>query len=144
MRPKNAKCGAFYLQAMVNYSDQQWFSDSPTGHNTLSTMVKILCEAAGIENGNFVNHSLKKTTGSRLKHLSEAQRKGQTGNRSEAQSNYEILNDHDYQETSCALYGQYSTSFKVTEKSVEYSGPSHKKMRVEADGNTNKIVITFE
>jgi len=146
IRPTNGKCDAFYLQTMVNYSHQQWFADSPVGHNTLSTMVKILCEAAGFENGNFVNHSLKKTTGSRLKHLSEAQRKGQTGNRSEAQSQYEILNDQDYQETSSALYGQCSTAinYRLTEKSVEYSGPPHKKMRVEADGNTNKVIITFE
>ena len=127
---------------MINYSDHQWFSDNPVGHNSLSTMVKILCEAAGLQNGNFVNHSLKKTTGSRLKHLSEAQRKGQTGNRSEAQSNYEVLDDHDYQETSYALYGK--ASFRVTKKSVEFSGTPQKKMRVEADDNNNKVIITFE
>ena len=41
-----------------------WFTSNPVDYNTLGGVVKKLCHAAGIE-GNFTNHSLRATTGTR-------------------------------------------------------------------------------
>ena len=91
---------AFYLKPMEKFSEEKWFCNSPIGHNTLSTMIKSMCEMAGLTGGNFVNHSLKKTTGTVLRKFPEHQRKAQTGNRSNAQSSYEETTDSDFIETS--------------------------------------------
>lgn len=52
---------SYYLKALTNYNDR-WFSVSPIGHNTLSKMMNDIANA-GFLDGNFTNHSLKKTTG---------------------------------------------------------------------------------
>ena len=148
LRPLNGKCKAFYLQPLTKYTTEQWYSDTPVGHNSLTTMIKGLTEAAGLE-GTFTNHSLKKTTGSRLKSLSEAQRRAHTGNRSDAQNIYEQLDDTDFHENSLALYGhttQNSASkIRLSQKNeIVVSGPINKKMKIQANGETNEITITFD
>ena len=103
-RPTNCKVTAFYLKAKTNWTDDSWYESTAVGHNTLDGLMKNIATIAEMK-GNYTNHSLKKTTGQRLKGMSEVQRKAHTGNRSQAQSVYEAVDDNDFQLTSAVLYG---------------------------------------
>ena len=59
--PPNGKCKAFYLQPRLNYSDDEWYSDSPMGYNSLSNILKSTTDAAGLED-HFTNHSFSTQT----------------------------------------------------------------------------------
>lgn len=72
-------------------------------------MMKNIAEAGGLQ-GRFLNHSLKKTTATQLRGMSEAQCRAQTGNRSSSLQNYEIVNDEDFRETSTVLYGNHTAN----------------------------------
>ena len=51
----------FYLQPVATTKEgQPWFTITPVGRNTLSTMVKTICEDGGVQ-GNKTNHSLRAT-----------------------------------------------------------------------------------
>lgn len=159
-RPKQGKSTSFYLKAKLNYSEREWFEDRVVGHNTLSNMIKTIAELGGLKGGNFVNHSLKKTTGQALKNMDDVQRRAHTGNRSEAQNIYERVTNEDFKRTSAALYGNSSNcedemklspsqttssvSIHVSKESCEIRGSPSKKMRIEACGETNKIVFYFD
>jgi len=60
--PQVPKENAFYLQPLKKPC---WFLIKPVGHNSLTTMVKEMCKAAGIT-GFRMNHSLRATTTTRL------------------------------------------------------------------------------
>ena len=53
-------------------------------------MVRNICDLGGLQGGNFINRSLKKTTGTLLRKFPENQRIAETRNRSSAQAVYEI------------------------------------------------------
>ncbi len=47
------------------YTPTQWFSDVPVGVNKMGTIVKSICQKAGME-GYFMNHSLRATSATRM------------------------------------------------------------------------------
>jgi len=157
LRPENGKSKAFYLRPKTVFSENKWFDDMAIGHNTLSQKMKTMSDVAGLA-GNFTNHSLKKTAATQLRHCSEVQRRAITGNRSSAQSVYEIVTESDYKQTSNILYNIDSNEKIISGKSTEnqtsgsivhcetvnLAGSPSKKMRIDMDGNTNKITITFD
>ncbi len=55
--PTKCKHDSLYCHPKKNYTVQEWYSDMPVGINTLSKVVKRLCDKAGIK-GHFTNHSL--------------------------------------------------------------------------------------
>jgi len=63
--PQVPKENAFYLQPLKKPKQDCWSSIKPGGHNSLTTMVKEMCKAAGIT-GFRTNHSLCATTTTRL------------------------------------------------------------------------------
>jgi len=149
---------AFYLKPREKFGEE-WFVNSPIGHNTLATMMKNIAEAGGLQ-GRFLNHSLKKTTATHLRGMSEAQRRAQTGNRSSSLQNYEIVNDEDFRETSAVLYGNHTANrstyvtksrvqhlkdnISICDERLEIQSSSSKKMKIEMDGEKNKVTVTFE
>lgn len=165
LRPQNGKCEAFYLKPRVKYSDSsKWFDDVAVGHNSLTSMLKNICESGGIQGGNYVNHALKKTAATALRHCSDVQKRAITGNRSSL-SVYENVTEADYKITSSILSNQptslpstSSSSFTKTVKTVSQetaydksdNGPIHlqappnKKWKVEVDANTNILTITYQ
>ena len=154
---KQIESTAFYLKPREKF-EEEWFVNCPIGHNTLATMMKNIAEAGGLQ-GRFLNHSLKKTTATQLRGMSEAQRRAQTGNRSSSLQNYEIVNDADFRETSTVLYGNHTANHCIRKSRVqqlndnisiydderlEIQSSSSKKMKIEMDGEKNKVIITFE
>ena len=112
--------------------------------------MKTICDAGGLE-GNFTNHSLKKTCAIALKKFPSATKRMVTGNRSDSILCYEETNDEDFKETSKTLHNietisKKSVSISCSEVCNEISvqGNTQKKMRIEVDANKNKIVFSFE
>ena len=58
--PGDRPDGAFYLKPLPKPKGSVWYSKQAVGHNTLTSTVRRLCAAAGIE-GFFTNHSLRAT-----------------------------------------------------------------------------------
>ena len=151
-RSPNFKATAFYLRAKMIYNEDVWYEDRVLGHNTLDNMMKLVASAGDLK-GNFTNHSLKKTTGQRLKKMNDIQRRSHTGNRSTAQSVYEEVDDEDFASTSAVLYGEKPTPpkesvnqrMKVTEVDHEIIFEAHptKKLNIEVDSETNNILFSF-
>jgi len=147
---KRPLSSCYYLKPLNKYSDDKWFQNVPIGHNTLSTLMKTICDAGGLE-GNFTNHSLKKTCATALKKFPSATKRMVTGNRSDSILCYEETNDEDFKETSKTLHNietisKKSVSISCSEVCNEISvqGNTQKKMRIEVDANKNKIVFSFE
>ena len=59
----------FYLATNAPAWEQggQWYKSSPMGVNTLGSIMKVMCGAAGVE-GRKTNHSVRKTAISKLMH----------------------------------------------------------------------------
>lgn len=56
------------LDKVPDRSDQPWYGRSVVGHNVLDKYLKQMLEAAGVENANKTNHSLRATA---ITHLME-------------------------------------------------------------------------
>lgn len=163
LRP-TGKCTAFYLKPKTEITCNKWFDDVAIGHNTLANMMKSMADVAGLQGGNFVNHSLKKTSATNLRHCSEVQRRAVTGNRSNAQNVYEVITDEDFKTTSNILHQTSTNVCSATSELysrdgyrpkgivhvreqceyIEINPPETKKMKIEVDGNSNKLIFTFE
>ena len=65
--PADSPADAFYLTPLRRPRPDCWYSRQPIGHNTLSTVVRRMCNAAGIS-GHSTNHSLLATAATRLFH----------------------------------------------------------------------------
>ena len=148
---ENIKSEAYYLKPLEKYG-QLWYQNMALGHNSLSNMMKSICEQAGLE-GRYTNHSLKKTTATCLRHMSEVQRRSHTGNRSSSLSCYETMTDKDFTETSNVLYNNDAQAENssltaqvsiTTENNIEIHSAPSKKLKIEVDGQQNKIKFTFE
>lgn len=141
LRPKSSKTKPFYIKPKLQFTDK-WFDDCPVGHNTLSGMLKSMCVSANLVNGNYVNHSLKKTAATTLRNCSDVQKRAITGNGSASLSVYEHVTDSDYATYSNMLYKTTETHTKEIQNSEEIQ-PS-KKMKVQIDGEKKKVVLTFQ
>ena len=150
-RSSNFKSTGFYLRAKIIYHEHDWYEDRVLGHNTLDNLMKVIASCDALK-GNFTNHSLKKTTGQRLKNMNDVQRRSHTGNRSAAQSVYEQVDDEDFASTSAVLYGERSAvkepanqRMKVVEvdHQIIFEAPPTKKLNIQVDGDTNKIFFSF-
>lgn len=60
-RPENA----FYRIPLIKWSSTVWFSTAPLWINTLSNVIRRLCQQAGFQ-GFFTNHSLRATAAAGL------------------------------------------------------------------------------
>lgn len=84
--------------------------------------------------------------------MNEAQRRAQTGNRSSSLQSYELVTNEDFLQTSAILYGTSSKASqrrnwesKVScEQNIEIRTDPSKKMKIDFNGNTNTISVTFE
>lgn len=56
----------FYL-GVSRHPEKAWYVNQPMGKNTIGNIVKVMCEAGGIQ-GRKVNHSARKTAISSLVH----------------------------------------------------------------------------
>ena len=63
--PDNRRADAFYLKPVKKPRGSTWFAAVPVGVNTLSNVVRTVCQAAGSERY-FTNHSLRATTATQL------------------------------------------------------------------------------
>lgn len=63
LRPPN--CGNEFYLTPLKVSSSCWFKSTPMGHNTLTKVVKSLCDSCGIK-GYKTNHSLRATCATRL------------------------------------------------------------------------------
>ena len=65
LRPKDSPEYVFYLKPFTKPCQNCWYYNRPIGHNVLGNTVKRLCAAIGVD-GNFTNHSLRRTCATRL------------------------------------------------------------------------------
>ena len=63
--PPDRSDNAFYLKPLSKLAADTWFQPRPVGHNILGSVVKHLCEAAGLQ-GHYTNHSLHATAATQL------------------------------------------------------------------------------
>ena len=60
----------FYLGVLNNPSkfSQVWFKSQPMGHDKLGSIMKCMAQKAGLSNGKYTNHSVRKTMINQLLH----------------------------------------------------------------------------
>ena len=63
--PPDSPDNAFYLKPLSKPAGDTWFQPHPVGHNILGSVVKRLCEAAGLQE-HYTNHFLHATAATRL------------------------------------------------------------------------------
>ena len=56
---------SFYLKPLKDPKDEVWFSNTPSGHNSLDKMIGRICKIAGIK-GYKTNHLLRVPLATRL------------------------------------------------------------------------------
>jgi hypothetical protein len=155
LRPLKDTSGAFFLQAHPKYTPTAWYLNVPLGHNTLSNTIRNLMDAAGEDTANYSNQSGRRTAVTRLLSASCPKdiTKKITGHRSDCVLAYNEVSEKSLKMASKILTNSSSEmiTFKVKEsteqnnkETIEIVPPSTKKMKVDIDGSTNKISITFE
>ena len=105
---------ALPLPTVPSDSHKPWFCAVPIGKNFLSTMLKDMCQEAGIE-GHKTNHSLRATGASELFEAGVPEKiiKERTGHRSlEALRVYEHTSTEQQQAVSAVLSAEKKTTFE--------------------------------
>ena len=92
--PVNRTCSALYLRPVTKYSAEKWYMNSPVGVNKLQSVVKTVCQQAGLD-GFYTNHSLRSTAATRMyqNDCSEQLIQEVTGHRSLAVRSYKRTSD---------------------------------------------------
>lgn len=150
LRPKRDTSGAFFLQPLPKYTHTTWYLNSPLGHNTLSSAIRNLMDAAGEDTAHYSNQSGRRTTVTRLMNASCPKQitKKITGHRSDCVLTYNEVSEESLKMASNILTNGMINFKESTEQAcnqaIEITPQTNKKMKVEIDGNTNKITVIFE
>ena len=105
--PKTRTCTAFYLQPRKKFFGKAWYLNRPAGVNRLRTVVKDMCESAGLP-GFYTNHSLRSTAATKLyqNDIDEQLIQEVTGHRSLAVRAYKRTSDKQRKMASNCLFSQ--------------------------------------
>jgi hypothetical protein len=153
----------FYLRPL-NGNSKKWYSNQVMGLHSLEQIVPTLCREAGFS-GQFTMHSMRSSCATRLygAGVNEQIIREITGHRSNALKTYQRTSNEQLQNASKIIQGQDnkiiignntvclnnktlipSTSSLDTSESVTVIQNPHKKMKIQACGQSNMVQITFE
>lgn len=147
LRPVKDTTGAFFLQAHPKHTHSVWYLNVPLGHNTLSSAIRNLMDAAGEDTANYSNQSGRRTTVTRLLNASCSKdiTKKISGHRSDCVLTYNEVSEGSLKLASNILTSSSTETTTVLETNPkEIVAPPNKKMKVEIDAINNKITVTFE
>lgn len=150
LRPRNDSTGAYFLQCHPKYSNSQWYLNSPMGHNTLGGMIRNLMDAAGADNCHYSNQSGRRTAVTQIYNAtgSKTLAKKISGHRSDCVMAYNEIPERSLKLASNILTNSITTKTTTTatmeNEAIQIHGPKNKHMKVEIDGEQNKIMISFE
>lgn len=150
-RPVNITESKFYLRPLPKPKSDIWYSIQCVGIHKIETMVKDLMQKAEID-GYFTMHSLRASAATRLysNNIEEQKISEITGHRSSAIRAYKRTSNSQKMEVSKIIQNCQSSSHLMCEQSfinvdstMTFTSEK-KKMKIQADGNTNTVQITFE
>ena len=114
---KTGKKAHFYLRCLEKLNPAQWYGEAPVGRNTLSKVVTKLLKNASLD-GYFTNHSLRRTSATRL-FLAGIDKKivqEVTGHASDALNKYQVTSNAQKQQVSHILQNQMSPPSRPKKK----------------------------
>ena len=149
-RPNEVK--RFYLTPITAPTSNIWYSVQPIGINTINKVIPNLCKAANF-NGKYTNHSLRATAATRLfaNGIEEQLVASITGHSSLAVRSYKRISSQQRETLSNILQlstsqNSYIPSITNQNRTVQIGTKPDitKKMKIEIDGNCNKVLIEFQ
>lgn len=150
-RPQNCKTNSLFLKELVRPKGDILFTNVPLGYHTLDNIISTI--TAGLQR-RYTNQSARKTAPTRLyQHdVPEQIIMEQTRHQSLIVRNYKKTNNSQLQQKSKAIYGNLKeqrkpctcTSTDISSEPTCSEDSPRKKMKIEFDGNQNKIIVTFE
>ena len=153
LRPSNDTTGSYFLQSHPKYSNSQWYLNSPIGHNTLSGMIRNLMDAAGADHCHYSNQSGRRAAVTRVYNATGSKdlAKKISGHRSDCVMTYNEIPESDLKLASNVITNSITTTTTATtkqrtteNKTLQIQGPPNKNMKLEIDGENNKITISFQ
>lgn len=143
-------CPAFYLTPLQNPTKSEWYKCCPMGIHSIQNATKQLTSCLNMSEKFFTNSSLRRTSQNRLIEASVPKEiiQKKTGRISEV-ADAAYIDSSEYEQTmSRALHGKTSsTSNFVVHKNIDetivFESSSSKSMKIDIDGSSNKISITF-
>ncbi len=144
--PTASQESAFYLTPMENPQTDIWYKNVPLGIHSIEKVTKQLMSS--ISDGKFVsNTSLRRTCKQRLVEagVSKEVAEKKTGRISDAADSCYVDANTCAKQMSTILYGQSmsQSSCAVEPASSSTTENSTKRMKIEADGVSNRVTITF-
>ena len=104
--PLTRSCQSLYLQPRKKFSPERWYLNRPVGVNTLQSVVKDVCQKAGLP-GFYTNHNLRSTSATRMYRdgVDEQVIQEVTGHRSLAVRSYKRTSEAQCQLASKSIFG---------------------------------------